>query len=186
MKRPKQAITRDIRTRRPKRASREAEERDVAAWPDTAIRVADVMSRPVTAFRSEMTVGAAVKAMRARKIRHAPVLDDHGALMGVVSDGDLRQVVLAPSVLEEIEALGNTLNVRTLKEVMTWGPITVTPATTIRDAARLMHGNKLGALPVVEHDRVVGMLTGSDVLKTLVRIIDEGVVSKPARWGVEG
>jgi acetoin utilization protein AcuB len=146
----------------------------------------DVMTRPVTTFRAEMTVGAAAKAMRARRIRHAPVLDEHGVLAGLVSDGDLRQVILEPALLEDLGALGRTLNARSLKEVMTWGPITVKPETTIREAAQLMHGNKIGALPVVDQGRVVGMLTGSDVLKTLIRIIDEGVMSKPTRWGVEG
>lgn len=186
MSRPKRAITRDIRTRRPKRAGREAEEREVAGWPESAIRVKDVMTRPVTTFRSEMTAGAAVKAMRARKIRHAPVLDERGALVGMVSDGDLRQAILEPALLDELGALGTALKVRALKDVMTWGALTVKPAATIREAAQLMHGNKIGALPVVDQGRVVGMLTGSDVLKTLMRIIDEGVLSKPARWGLEG
>ncbi|HET7874388.1 MAG TPA: CBS domain-containing protein [Methylomirabilota bacterium] len=49
-----------------------------------------------------------------------------------------------------------------------------------------MHDNKIGALPVVEHGRVVGMLTGSDVLKTVIQMLDEGVVSRPSRWGAEG
>lgn len=183
---PKRAITRDIRTRRPKRTIREADEQAVLGWPEDTVRVGDVMTRPVTTFRTEMTVGAAVKAMRARKIRHAPVLDASGALVGIVSDGDLRQVILDPAVLGELQDLGKALNVRTLGHVITWGPVTVKPSTGIREAAQLMHANKIGALPVVDQGRIVGMLTGSDVLKTLIRIIDEGVMSKPGRWGGEG
>src|SRR6188474_1900172 len=68
MAHPKRAITRDIRTRRPKRATRVADEQVVLGWPEDTVRVSDVMTRPVTTFRTEMTVGAAVKAMRARKI----------------------------------------------------------------------------------------------------------------------
>jgi len=182
---PKRAITRDIRTRRPKRATRQAEEQAVLGWPEDTVRVGDVMTRPATTFRTEMTVGAAVKAMRARKIRHAPVLDGSGALAGIVSDGDLRQVILDPEVLEELEGLGKALSVRTLLHVMTWKPVTVKPSTGLREAAQLMHANKIGALPVVDQGRIVGMLTGSDVLKTLIRIIEEGVMSKPGRWGTE-
>ena len=48
-----------------------------------------------------------------------------------------------------------------------------------------MHANTIGALPVVDQGRIVGILTVSDVLKTLIRIIDEGVISKPGRWGAE-
>jgi acetoin utilization protein AcuB len=185
MSRPKRAITRDIRTRRPKRTMRDAEERDVSGWPESTIVARDLMTRPVTTFRTDMTVGAAAKAMRARKIRHAPVLDARGEVVGVVSDGDLRQVVLEPAVLKELEGLGHRLDVRTLKDVMTWSPITVNPDTRLREIARTMHANKIGCVPVVDRGRVVGMLTGSDVLQSLIRIMDEGVVSKPARWGAE-
>ncbi len=186
MSHPKRAITRDIRTRRPKRIGREAAELEALAWPETAVRVREAMTRPAVTFRQEMTVGAAVKAMRARKIRHAPVVNDKGALVGIVTDRDLRQVVLEPALAEEMQTLSQTLRTRTVKEVMTWGVITAKPETEIRQAARLMHSNKIGALPVLEHGKVVGMLTGSDVLKTLIQILDEGVVSKPGRWGSEG
>jgi acetoin utilization protein AcuB len=185
MRHPKRAITRDVRTRRPKRSGRDTEERDVSGWPEATIRAQDVMSRPVTTFRSEMTVGAAVKAMRLRKIRHAPVLDRSGALAGIVSDGDLRQVVLDPAVLEGLEELGRTLNARTLKDVMTWSPISVKPTTTLREVAAIMQANRIGAVPVVERRRVVGLLTGTDVLKAVIRLMDEGVISKPGRWGAE-
>lgn len=185
MAHPKRAITRDIRTRRPKRASRNADEQAVLGWPEDTVRVADVMTRPATVFRSEMTVGAAVKAMRARKIRHAPVVDAKGALIGIVSDGDLRQVIPDAAELGSLEELGRALNVRTLRDVITWGPVTVTPSTGIRQAAQLLHANKIGALPVIDRGRVAGILTGTDVLKTLIRIIDEGVMSRPGRWGAE-
>jgi len=185
MSRPKRAITRDVRTRRPKRAGREAAELEEMTWPETTVQVKDVMTRPAVIFRREMTVGAAVKAMRARKIRHAPVVGDKGALVGIVTDRDLRQAVLEPALAEEMEALSQTLRTRPVKDVMTWGVITVKPESGIREAARLMHANKIGALPVIQQGRVAGILTGSDVLKALIRILDEGVVSKPARWGRE-
>jgi acetoin utilization protein AcuB len=185
MSRPKRAITRDIRTRRPKRGGRETAELEAMTWPEATILVRDVMTRPAVIFRGEMTVGAAVKAMRARKIRHAPVVDDKGALVGIVTDRDLRQAVLDPVLSEEMEGLSQTLRMRPVKDVMTWGVITAKPETGIREAALLMHTNKIGALPVVQQGRVAGILTASDVLKALVRILDEGVVSKPTRWGRE-
>ncbi len=109
---PKRAITRDIRTRRPKRATRQADEEVVLGWPEDTVRVSDVMTRPATTFRAKMTVGAAVKAMRARRIRHAPVLDASGGLVGIVSDGDLRQVILDPAVVDKFQGLGKALNLR--------------------------------------------------------------------------
>jgi len=60
------------------------------------------MSRPVVTFRQEMTVGPAVKAMRARRLRHVPVLNERGALIGIVTDRDLRQALLEPALAEEM------------------------------------------------------------------------------------
>jgi acetoin utilization protein AcuB len=186
MSHPKRAITRAIRTRRPKRVGREAAELEALAWPETAIRVRDVMTRPAVIFREEMTVGAAVKAMRTRKIRHAPVVGAKGALAGIVTDRDLRQAVLEPALAEEMQSLSQALATRTVKEIMTWDPVTVKPETEIREAARLMHSNKIGALPVIQNGRVVGIVTGSDVLKALIQILDEGMLSKPGRWSTGG
>jgi acetoin utilization protein AcuB len=179
MRHPKRAIPRDIRTRRPKRVGREPAERETAAWPEAVVRAGDVMSRPVT-------VGAAVKAMRQRKIRHAPVVDDKGGLIGIVTDRDLRQAILEPAIREAFGELARTMNTLTVKDVMTWVVITVKPETEIREAARLMHANTFGALPVVANGKLVGMLTGSDVLKSFVQMLDEGMVSRPSRWGAEG
>jgi CBS domain-containing protein len=119
------------------------------------------MTRPAVIFRQDMVLGAAVKAMRTRKIRHAPVVNDKGGLVGIVSDRDLRQAVLEPALAEEMEALSRTLRTRTLKEVMTWGVTTVKPETEIREAARLMHTNKIGALPVIQNGKVAGMLSST-------------------------
>ena len=68
---------------------------------------------------------------------------------------------------------------------MTWGVISVKPDTLLREAASVIHANKIGAVPVVEHNRVVGMLAVGDVLKTVIQMLDEGIISRPGRWGVE-
>jgi acetoin utilization protein AcuB len=52
---------------------------------------------------------------------------------------------------------------------MTWAVITVGPDTDLRDAARIMHDRKLGALPVAEEGRVIGMLTATDVIRAFVK-----------------
>lgn len=185
MKHPKRAITRDIRTRNPKRPARARRELEEASWPEGVVRVRDVMARPAVTFRQVMTVGAAVKAMRAKNIRHAPVVDDKGRLVGMVSDRDLRSVVLEPALRDAFEDLDRVLRSQTVKDVMTWGTVSVKPDTLLREAAGVIHANKIGALPVVEHDRVIGMLAVGDVLKAVMQMLDEGVISRPGRWGAE-
>ena len=140
------------------------------------------MTRPALTVRQDATVGVAWKLMRTRKVRHLPVLDAASHLVGIVSDRDLRQVILEPSIQEELGNLARAFNVLTVKEIMTWGVITVRPETEIRQAARIMHEQKIGALPVVDGGKLLGMLTGDDLFKALVQIMDEGIVSRPERW----
>jgi acetoin utilization protein AcuB len=185
MKHPKRAITRDIRTRKPKRPARASRELEESSWPEGVVRVRDVMARPVVVFPQAMTVGAAVKTMRARNIRHAPVVDGTGHLVGMVSDRDLRSVILEPALRDAFDDVDRVLRSRTVKDVMTWGTISLKPDTLLRDAANVIHTNKIGAIPVVEHERVVGMLAVGDVLKAVIQMLDEGVISRPGRWGAE-
>lgn len=182
MAHPKRAITRDIRTRRPKRPGRDRDELEALAWPERAIRVRELMTRPPATIGWEATIGAAWKIMKERKIRHIPVLDGDGRLVGIVTDRDLREVIFEPSIQEQLGNLAKALNILTVKEVMTWGTITTRPDADIREAARIMRDQKISALPVVEGGRVVGILTGTDVFRAFVEILDEGVVSKPERW----
>jgi CBS domain-containing protein len=184
MKHPKRAITRDVRTRRPKRAGRALEQWEGLDWPER-IRTRERMSRAPVTTRWDATIGSAWTLMRTRKIRHLPVLDDARRLVGIVTDRDLRQVILDPSIQEQLGQTPEALNILTVREVMTWGVVTVRPDTDIRQAARIMHEQRIGALPVVENGRIVGILSETDVVRTFIEVLGEGVLSKPVRWGLE-
>ena len=174
MRHPKRAITRDVRTRRPKRPGRAAMESDALTWPEAAVRVKDAMTRPAVTFRQGMLVGAAVQAMRGRNIRHAPVLDDKGAVVGIVTDRDLRDAF--PSVFEipprrkHRAADGTDPTTVAVEDVMSRKVVTMAPQALVADAARTMRRERIGAIPVVEGGRLVGILTRSDVLDALVEL----------------
>ncbi|HLC43369.1 MAG TPA: CBS domain-containing protein [Methylomirabilota bacterium] len=185
MKHPKRAITRGIRTRKPKHPGRQADEVEALTWPEKGIQVKELMTRSPVTIRWDATIGAAWKLMKDRKIRHIPVLDGDGNLVGILTDRDLRQVIFDPSIQEQLGNLGRAFNILTAKEVMTWGVITVRPESDIKLAARLMHEQKIGGLVVVEDGKVVGILTEVDLLKAFAEMLEEGIVSKPERWGVE-
>lgn len=178
---PTRTITRETRTRRPLHPGRERDEREAVAWPDS-VRVADRMTRGVVTVHSDALVRGAVELMRSRRIRHLPVVDRGGRLVGIVTDRDLRQVLFDPAVQARLGRATDALRGLTVREVMTWGAVSVPPTTSIRDAARLMHERKVGALPVVDRDRLVGVLTERDVLGVFREILDEGVVARPYRW----
>lgn len=182
MRHPKRSITRDIRTRRPLHPGREADALEAVTWPEAGIRVRDCMTRSVVTIQSDALVSGVVDMMRKRKIRHLPIVDRGGRLVGIVTDRDLRQVVFDPRIQERLGDLSKALNALTVREVMTWGVVTVRPETEIRQAAHLMREQKIGGLPVVEGERVVGILTESDVLRAFQEVLAKGLLSKPDRW----
>jgi acetoin utilization protein AcuB len=179
---PKRSITRAIRTRRPVHPGREADELEALVWPEAGIRVRDCMTRSAVTIHSDALVRGAVDMMRKRKIRHLPVVDRGDRLVGIVTDRDLRQVVFDPRVQDRLGDLAETLGTLTVAEIMTWGVVTVRPETDVRQAARLMREQRIGALPVVEGGRVVGILTETDVLRAFQDVLGRGVLAKPYKW----
>ncbi len=131
------------------------------------------MAQPVVTIPEDALVGETVELMKAKKIRHLPVVDGNGRLVGIVTDRDLRQMIFDPSIQERLGEAAAVLKTRTVREVMTWGVVTVRPENGIGQAARLMYEQKIGALPVVDQGRVVGILTERDVLRAFERLVRE-------------
>ncbi len=182
MRHPKRTITRALRTRRPIHPGRERDELEAITWPES-LRVADCMSRGVATVHSDALARGAAEMMRIRRIRHLPVVDRDGGLVGIVTDRDLRQVLFDPIIRARVGQLADALRTVTVQDVMTWGVLTVQPDTPLRDAARLMHERKVGALPVLSGGRVVGILTEHDVLKTFSQALGQGW-ARPYRWAL--
>jgi acetoin utilization protein AcuB len=133
--------------------------------------VRDWMSRRVSTVLPDTRLSEAARLMRARKIRHLPVVQAPGRLVGIVTARDLRQALFAPGVQDQLDNLLPVLDALVVRDVMTRGVVTVRAAASIREAARLMHERKLGALPVVERNRLVGILTETDVLEAFQRLL---------------
>lgn len=182
MRYAKPTVTRAVRTRRPIHPGRERDEVDTTTWPES-LRVADCMTRGVATIHSGALARGAAEMMRTRRIRHLPVVDREGGLVGIVTDRDLRQVLFDPVIQQRARRLADALKTVTVRDLMTWAVLTVQPDTPLRDAARLMHERKVGALPVVSGGRVVGILSEADVLKKFARALGQGF-AKPYRWAL--
>jgi acetoin utilization protein AcuB len=126
------------------------------------------MTGPLVTIGHDATVADAWSIIRSRQVRHLPVLDSDRRLIGMVTDHDLRLVILERCLQEEPDRLAETLGRLRVNEIMTWAVITVRPDAEIRDAARIMHDHKLGALAVADAGRVVGILTATDVIRAVV------------------
>jgi len=129
-------------------------------------RVRDLMSTEVATLMRNDQLSVADDVMSLGRIRHLPVLDDDGQLAGVLSQRDLLLGALSKVLGYGSVARGKLMASLPVKEVMTPDPITTTPDTPLAEAARLMHDNKLGCLPVVEGDRLVGILTEGDFVRS--------------------
>lgn len=126
--------------------------------------VADAMTRRPVTVPPDATVAAALSAMRRGRFRHLPVVAG-GELVGVVAHGDLETSPGTP--VEAAESLAD----RPLSDVMSTEPVTVWPDEPVEVAARLLVEHAIGCLPVVADDRLVGILTESDLFLVLLRLL---------------
>jgi len=146
--------------------------------------VKDSMTREVVVLSPETTAAEALAICRERRVRHLPVLEE-GRLVGIISDRDLRSAAPALGDPGRAEALGEIR----ISEVMTSDVVSARPDDPIEEAANAMRERRIGCLPVVEDDALVGIVTSSDVMEALVQLMgahEPGsrlVVSMPDRPG---
>jgi len=136
-----------------------------------SIMVREWMTRRVFSIGPDARLSEAATLMRRRKVRHLPVVERGGRLVGMVTARDLRQALFGPSVQDGLENLRGVLDGLAVRDIMVRGVVGVRAATSIREAARLMYERKIGALPVVERNLLVGILTETDVLEGFQRVL---------------
>jgi acetoin utilization protein AcuB len=131
------------------------------------------MTKKVITVAPEDTLERAADLLADNRVHRLPVVRD-GRLVGILSDSDIRNAALRDSSRGAVGVGGKTVG-----EVMTREVITVSPSDTVEDALLVLQKKRLGALPVVEGDRVVGIITKADVLAALIETLDiEGIGSR--------
>jgi acetoin utilization protein AcuB len=136
------------------------------------------MSRHPMTVSPNTPVEQALKRMRDQKVRRFPVVDDEGALVGIVSDKDLLYAAPSPATSLSIYELHYLYSRITVSQVMARDVITVEESDPIEEAARIMVDNKIGGLPVMREGKLVGIITETDIFKTLMEMMgarDSGV-----------
>ncbi len=132
--------------------------------------VGERMSRPVISITRDMPIHDALALFKKEKIRRAPVLKD-GKLIGIISDKDLLNASPSQATSLSVWEMNYMLSKITVKEVMTREVLTVQADTPIEEAARLMADNKIGGVPVMKADKVVGMITETDLFKIFLELM---------------
>ena len=134
--------------------------------------VRDVMSpTPKTLGRNDHLV-VADDLMKAERIRHLPVLDEQGRLAGIVTQRDLFHSALVRALGFGTTVRDKMLDSILVKEVMNEEVVTTTAATPLTEAAAVMAQRKIGCLPVVDGDTLVGILTEGDLVALVAASVD--------------
>lgn len=145
--------------------------------------VADVMSRDLIFVRRETSLKEAIQILAQRRISGLLVVDDNGKLVGIISETDLmwqETEVTPPAYIMFLDSIIYLQNPgeyerdlhkalgQTVGELMSNNPITISPDKSLRDAAKLIHDNRIHHLPVLDKSsQVIGILTCGDIVRAM-------------------
>lgn len=129
------------------------------------------MSSPVITASPDLPIMEALNLMRSKGIRRMPVVDAQGKLIGIVSDKDLLNAGPSAATSLSVWEINYLVGKIKVESVMTRAVLTVNGDTPIEEAARIMVDNKIGGLPVMEGDEIIGVITESDLFKVLLELM---------------
>jgi CBS domain-containing protein len=147
------------------------------------LKVKDIMTKELITVSPQTEIAGAAKLLLEKRINGLPVIDESGKLVGILCQSDLvaqQKSIPIPSVytllesfipltsLKRIDKEVRKIAALKVEQAMTPNPVTVGPETDIEDVARLMVDKKYHTLPVMEGDKIVGVVGKEDVLKTLL------------------
>jgi CBS domain-containing protein len=119
----------------------------------------------------EESLMEALQMMRLRKIRRIPVVSAAGKLVGLLTEGDLKRA--EPSTLSDTqEQFMAVMEGTQVNRIMIQNLVTASPDTPLIDAARTLFRSKYGALPVLDGEKLVGILTDNDLIGALVKVLE--------------
>jgi CBS domain-containing protein len=141
--------------------------------------VREVMTRGPITIAPDAPLAAAAAVLHEREIRHLPVVDEAGRVVGILSDRDVRGVLLAPVLGQYLSARGQrslrsvsaSLQGMRVRDAMTWDAVVIEPTAPLVQAAAIMFEGRFGCLPVVERGVLVGIVTERDVLKAIAAFL---------------
>jgi len=134
------------------------------------------MTRKVITTKPDDGIFKAQELMSANKIRHLPVVEPDGRLIGIVTDRDIRSALpyhffKTPPREDEKKKFSELK----IKNIMTKDPITISPAYTIQDALLMIQDARVGALPVVDENGILsGIISVRDLLRAFINVLGIG------------
>ncbi|MEO7909536.1 MAG: CBS domain-containing protein [Roseiflexaceae bacterium] len=126
------------------------------------------MSRPAIIASATMLLPEARQLLRQRRIRRIPVIDTEGRLIGIVTEGDINRVSESHVTDVRDYNLYHRVGDLPIGDIMTRDLVTVTPDMPIIEVAQRLLEHRIGGVPVVENERVIGVITESDLFRLIV------------------
>lgn len=128
--------------------------------------VEDIMNRDVVTLTEDATIQEAIDALNKHRIRHIPIVDDEQRVIGIVTDRDIRDA--GPSILDKDHQVDLE---QPLSLIMNRHVITAHPLDFVEEISSDFYEHHIGCLPIVEDDKLVGIVTETDILHTLVQLM---------------
>lgn len=132
--------------------------------------VRDRMTTNVLTVAPDTSFDQALRLMRERKVRRFPVMSGQ-RLVGIVSEKDLLNAGPSRATMLDRFELHELINRLTISDVMHRQVITITPEHPLEEAARIMADNKIGGMPVLEGAQLVGIITETDIFRTMTEML---------------
>ena len=128
------------------------------------------MTTEVITLNPDQTLLKAMTLIQQKRIRHLPVVQE-GKVVGMVTERDIRKAGASDSSSLSIFELNYLMDQIKVSSFMSKKVISVSPDEPIEAAAKLIYDHKIGALPVVDENRLVGLITSSDILETFIEVL---------------
>jgi acetoin utilization protein AcuB len=133
--------------------------------------VGSIMTREPVTVTDKTAIDEALKMMREKKVRRLPVLNAKGNLVGIVAEKDILYASPSPATSLSIHEIHYLVSKLSVGEIMTKDVVTVTDDTPLEEAARVMADKRIGALPVMHDNKLVGIVTETDIFKTFLDLL---------------
>jgi len=131
--------------------------------------VGSVMTKSPVSIKPDDSLLAATRILKEKGFKHLPVVDGSGALVGIVTDRDLKRASASDATTLEVHELLYLLDKVRIEQVMSRKTVTTSSAETVQNVAKLMVEKKIGCLPVIDGGKLAGIVTKDDLLRMLSR-----------------
>ncbi|MBU8905211.1 acetoin utilization AcuB family protein [Desertibacillus haloalkaliphilus] len=129
--------------------------------------IEEIMHTDVVTLTEDATIKTAIKMLEENRIRHIPVIDENNHLIGIVTDRDIRDA--KPSIFHSDEHKEDLL--KPISTIMERDVFTAHPLDFVEEVSAIFYEHNIGCLPIVEDDKLIGIITETDIFHTLVKLM---------------